>query len=115
MKHKDQYNDPRWIVKREEILEDRNHTCEDCQSTDCTLQVHHGYYELGKMMWEYDNDTLWCLCIECHENWGEMKRMLQEEMAKISMKNLQQIDFLLGLFGKMGKKSKTFTPLFNKR
>lgn len=32
------------------------------------LNVHHKYYVLGKKPWEYDNDALETLCLECHKN-----------------------------------------------
>jgi len=96
-----QYTDPRWYEKREEILKERNNTCQGCDAKGCTLQIHHGYYEMGLMAWEYDNDTLWCLCLECHNNWGEMKRALQKEMAKISLKRPRVFDELMDIFQKL--------------
>ena len=86
------YEHPKWIEKREEILKLRNYTCQDCTDRDVPLQVHHGYYELGLQLWEYDNDTLWCLCIPCHERWGIDKRQLQKELARINFADTQRFD-----------------------
>lgn len=32
------------------------------------LQVHHKYYQKGKLPWEYPDEALTALCWECHEN-----------------------------------------------
>ncbi len=113
-----QYTDPRWYEKREAILRDRNYTCQGCGEKDCTLQIHHAYYEMDLMAWEYDDDTLWCLCLECHDNWGYMKRDLQKEMAKISLKRPKVFDTLLDVFQKLKSAETTienFTSKFKRR
>lgn len=58
---------PLWQRKRLEVLEAHQFTCECCQSKDKTLHVHHGYYEKGCMPWEYPNESLHCLCEDCHQ------------------------------------------------
>jgi hypothetical protein len=58
--------DPRWQRKRLEILNRADFTCEECGSTDKTLNVHHKRYRKGAMPWEYENDELRCLCEGCH-------------------------------------------------
>ena len=112
-----QYTDPRWYDKREEILKDRNHTCEGCDATECTLQVHHSYYEMGLMAWEYDNSTLWCLCLDCHDKWGKMKNLLQRRMGEISLKRLRVFDKLIDIFEEIAKAEKminNFVSKFNR-
>ena len=114
MTHKEQYEHPKWQKKRLEIFERDDYTCCDCKSKDNQLSVHHGYYELGLKMWEYDNDTLWTLCKGCHDKWGEIKRMLQKGLAKIDFTDDRNYTLLLGLFERMGRKSDIFTPMFRK-
>lgn len=58
--------DPRWQVKRGEILKARNYRCEDCGATRTRLEVHHGYYRVGRMPWEYPDAALHVLCSDCH-------------------------------------------------
>jgi 5-methylcytosine-specific restriction endonuclease McrA len=31
------------------------------------LQVHHKYYKMGKMAWEYENEILETMCAPCHK------------------------------------------------
>ncbi len=45
--------------------------------------IHHGYYQNNLKIWEYDNETLWCLCEDCHTIIQDIIRDLRFEMAKI--------------------------------
>ncbi len=84
---KDQYKHPKWQKKRLEILELNNYTCKACGDTEEQLHVHHGYYQRGKMLWEYENMSLWCLCKSCHEDWDEKKIELHRVLSYFNMKN----------------------------
>lgn len=59
--------DPRWQKKRLTILSRDSFTCQDCQSTDNTLHVHHLYYEGNIDPWDYPDSALITLCCECHD------------------------------------------------
>ena len=59
--------DPKWKQKSLEIRQRDNYTCQKCNSTNCTLHVHHKYYHKGKMPWEYKDECFITLCVECHE------------------------------------------------
>ena len=63
----DNYKDPRWQKKRLEIMERDEFKCRSCGSTDKTLNVHHAYYDKGKMPWEYDEEVLITWCEGCHK------------------------------------------------
>lgn len=80
--------DPRWQRKRLEIMERAGFKCEACGNGSDTLHVHHGYYEKNKKPWEYANDTLWCLCVGCHEIAEDHKQSVHLELARINPKNL---------------------------
>lgn len=73
--------DPRWQRKRLEILNRADFKCEKCGDKTTTLQVHHGYYEKGAEPWEYENETLWCLCSSCHLGTQATMRDAQRELA----------------------------------
>ena len=76
--------DPRWLAKREEILERDNWKCSDCgrKKDDITLQVHHIEYEKDIDPWDYPNENLITLCIECH-----FKETIDEEVLKFYLKH----------------------------
>lgn len=75
--------DPRWQRKRLEILNRASFKCEMCGSDSDTLHVHHGYYERGLDPWEYESDTLHCLCAGCHDMAQDRLRDLHREIALI--------------------------------
>lgn len=61
--------DGRWIVRRLQILERMEYTCEECgaQPGDpAELNVHHRSYRAGALPWEYEDTELMCLCRDCH-------------------------------------------------
>jgi len=74
--------DPRWQKKRLEILERDWFECTNCGDENSTLHVHHGYYERNLDPWDYDSDTLWTLCAECHTEIAGMMADLHKELAK---------------------------------
>ena len=65
--YSEKLKDPRWQKKRLEILERDKWACRGCGDKTATLHVHHGYYERGKLPWEYDNWSLKTLCESCHD------------------------------------------------
>jgi 5-methylcytosine-specific restriction endonuclease McrA len=86
MPHKsysEKLKDPRWQRVRLHVLERSGWKCEGCGATTTTLHVHHGYYERGREPWEYDSQTLWALCEECHEDAECRKRDFQYEAAHL--------------------------------
>lgn len=66
--------DPRWQRTRLLVMDRAAWCCECCGSKARTLNVHHGYYDNRKAPWEYDLDTLWCLCERCHKD-AERQRL----------------------------------------
>ena len=70
MTYFDKLKDPRWQKKRLKILERDEFTCQLCNSTDKTLNVHHLFYFKNHDPWDYLDTMLLTLCQDCH---GEMK------------------------------------------
>jgi|SRR6185503_697763 len=68
--------DPRWQMKRLEVLKNAGAKCEYCGSGVKTLHVHHAYYERGVQPWEYPNESLTALCKDCHEEVEQKKLRL---------------------------------------
>ena len=58
--------DPKWQKKRLEIMERDGFACCHCGDKNSTLNVHHSFYERGKMPWEYGDYMLTTLCEACH-------------------------------------------------
>jgi len=83
--------DPRWQRKRLEVMKAANFECCECGEGKKTLHVHHGYYEKDLKPWEYPDDSLHCLCEECHEKYSPWGIVLRREIGKLSPSHLEQI------------------------
>ena len=75
MTYYEKLKDRRWQVKRLEIMERAGFECEHCGDGDNSkqLHIHHKYYEKGKTPWEYPDESLVCLCGDCHKQVEELK------------------------------------------
>jgi len=75
--------DPRWQRNRLAILERAEWRCEGCGNREVNLQIHHGYYERGRLPWEYPPEALFCLCDDCHERAEGLKTEACRELGLI--------------------------------
>jgi len=64
--YSEKLRDPRWQKKRLEVMERDCFACQRCGNSANTLNVHHLIYDKGKAPWDYANDDLTTLCVECH-------------------------------------------------
>jgi hypothetical protein len=85
------FKDPKWQKKRLDVMKDAGFACANCGESSKTLSVHHGYYEQGKKPWEYPNDSLHCLCDECHRNSHIIWRKLKSEIGSLSVSELDRV------------------------
>ena len=72
---------PLWQKKRLEVLKLHNFTCQECESTETTLHVHHPIYKRGAMIWDYDKSELMCLCEICHKESHELDERLKKSLS----------------------------------
>jgi hypothetical protein len=87
----ERYKHPNWQRKRLEIMERAGFRCQECGDDEKTLNVHHSYYERELDPWEYPDDSLWCLCEECHKQYGEAKAELNRAVSRLSLSQLKQV------------------------
>ena len=83
MTYADKLKDPRWQVRRAQILALDGNKCQYCK-TDKKLNVHHTYYIKGREPWDYPNNALIVLCLNCHE--------LAHERIKAAKYNKERIN-----------------------
>lgn len=57
-------------------MERDNYTCKCCGAYNCEINVHHTNYIPYRMAWEYPNETLVCLCNDCH---SELHRKMKNK------------------------------------
>ena len=88
------FRDPRWQQKRLEIMQRDEFTCQSCQATDKTLNVHHIYYEKNKAPWDYEEDMLVTWCEDCHTKRHEIQKSILKGLATCSYEELVAADYL---------------------
>lgn len=74
--YREQLLHPSWQRRRLERLQACDWRCQACESRDRTLHVHHKRYVKGRMVWEYSDDELAVLCVDCHETAGAVREQL---------------------------------------
>lgn len=85
--------DPRWQKLRLEIMQRDGFKCRHCGDKEQTLNVHHSYYEKGFNPWDYPDQTLFTLCIDCHSKVEDVKLCVGLEISN----NPQLRDLLASL------------------
>lgn len=88
--------DPRWQTKRVAILKRDGFTCQECGARDTMLHVHHHFYTIDTLPWEYDDCILVTLCEECHANEEFLKNF-----DTLSFQYLLTIGFTRNKIGKL--------------
>lgn len=96
MAYADLLKDPRWQKKRLEIMERDKFTCQSCGDTKTTLNVHHAYYEKGKMPWEYPEDSLITWCEECHERRQKIQNHIMSVLNEYTIDEIDGLHVFLG-------------------
>lgn len=61
-----QYKHPNWQKKRLEALDDAGWACQECETKNDQLHVHHVRYIKGRKIWEYELHEFRVLCEACH-------------------------------------------------
>lgn len=82
----EQYRHPKWQMRRLERMKAANATCERCGETELTLNVHHKRYVRGRMVWEYADNELECLCEPCHEEQTHLDRDMRDLLFHVDKK-----------------------------
>jgi hypothetical protein len=80
-----------------EILNRFDFACENCGTKEETLHVHHSYYEKGLAPWEYPDESLSALCVECHRKAQDRLVLLHRQIGKIGSDVDELYGYALGL------------------
>lgn len=70
MTYEQQLKTKEWYYVRDRVLQRDMHMCVKCGAgkfSVAELNVHHKYYEKGKMAWQYPDEALVTLCGKCHK------------------------------------------------
>lgn len=82
---------PEWQKKRLEVMQRADFSCENCGDKEKTLNVHHTYYEHGKKPWEYPDESLVCVCEDCHKLLQNIKDRLSCEIHSLDWSEQQEV------------------------
>lgn len=93
MTYKEQLLSPQWQKKKTDILLRDKFTCRNCNSTEKTLHVHHLLY-LDIKAWEYPNDMLVTLCVDCHNEEQKRSELERHLATTLKMKGFFVSDLL---------------------
>lgn len=75
--------DPRWQKKRLEILARDNWTCQACDDTKRTLNIHHFRYIPGIEPWDYSMENFITLCDFCHRVEEETRKATESTLLNV--------------------------------
>lgn len=104
MTYKEKLLDPKWQKKRLEIFERDLFKCQHCEDYESTLHVHHTYYEFGKEIWDYENESLITLCESCHSEHTKSSKNIKNNLKKIYSYWLYEIEDIVFCCSKMNPK-----------
>jgi 5-methylcytosine-specific restriction endonuclease McrA len=79
--YKDKLNDPRWHLKRTEILSKKGAICYSCGETKGIIDLHHRKYIEHGNPWDSPDDDLIPLCRSCHKIVSNKTEMNKLRMA----------------------------------
>lgn len=66
--YSEKLKNPKWQKRRLEIFNRDNWKCQKCSDNETELVVHHKFYDKNTDPWQYGDDDLSTLCVNCHEN-----------------------------------------------
>ncbi len=92
MDYSDLLKHPYWQRKRLEIYRRDNFTCQKCFDMFTQLQVHHKYYKLDLLPWEYPDDSLITYCDLCHKKEEFYKWMFRHGLNLLVKSGFGKVD-----------------------
>jgi len=82
-------NHSQWKLKRIKILSRDKGRCRNC-SVQNNLQIHHEYYIIDFLPWEYNDDALITFCRKCHIDWHEKNKNIYYVMKNGKIFNTKE-------------------------
>ena len=86
--YSEKLKDPRWQKKRLKIMNRDKFTCKLCEDVKTTLNVHHKEYIKDNDPWDYPDNLLITLCMDCHYELND------RELKSINFKDISIYKFI---------------------
>lgn len=93
--YRTQLQHPEFQKVRLEVLERDGWRCRWCETGNVNLQVHHGYYKKNAEPWDYERESLWSLCKNCHVRAENVRRDVYRVLGHVHPKHHAHILNLL--------------------
>lgn len=87
-KYNEKLRDPRWQKKRLDIFNRDGFQCQLCQTKTKPLHVHHMYY-VHADPWDYPEEALVTLCVDCHEQESAIHRDIRDFQKNLQAKGMK--------------------------
>lgn len=68
MTYKEQLQHPEWKKLKARLIAESGGQCTVCRCFNKPLHIHHICYIQGRMVWEYSDHSLFCVCEDCHKS-----------------------------------------------
>jgi hypothetical protein len=99
LSYSEKLRDPRWLSRRQHILQRADFRCEECDEPTRGLHVHHKLYRSGAEPWEYGDDELVALCSGCHADRHDADRVIREAIGHAKLDFVTRIHLALIVLG----------------
>lgn len=96
MTYWEQLKHPLWQRRRLEKMSCANFRCEECDTDQVTLNVHHKQYFKSRMAWEYEDHELCVLCEPCHEEAHHVDERIKQILTMVEAREV--FSLLCGYF-----------------
>lgn len=83
LSYSEQLKHPLWQKRSAEVKARAGWKCEECARDYRQLSAHHVHYLLGKMLWEYPDALLICVCDECHKERQLLEQQILTNVATV--------------------------------
>lgn len=113
MTYSEQLKHPKWQRKRLEIFERDNYTCLLCKSNENQLSVHHGFYMNTFKLWDYPNESLFTLCIECHNHVTQQSNVIKRELGFLPTELFLEFSEILKLLSSKKDKKRELSHILS--
>jgi hypothetical protein len=85
---RDKFDSPRWVEKRNIVLERADYVCEGC-GANSDLQVHICYWIKDLEPWDLPDDAYKCYCIDCRSERKTLESDIRVLFAAFSLCELE--------------------------
>lgn len=81
---------PKWVALRRRLFSLYGEQCSWCGATK-RLQIHHKFYEWDREPWDYPEETLEILCVDCHAEQDQIRKAIVRTLGHVELGSMTRI------------------------